>query len=160
MPNVFEPEWDFDIDQSPYVLKGSRVGAQSGSEKLGATLYEVAPGSRVSPLHTHLANEEMIIVVEGRPTLRGEHEARELGPGEVVSCLIGRRGAHRVENNTEEPVRVLIVSTMNGPDICEHLDSNKLLAVMWSPGEEFDAQRHFLAFRKGDAVDRLEGELE
>ena len=85
MPNIFNPEWEAELPG----LRGVRVGAAAGGEKLGATLYEVDPGGRVSPLHVHHANEEMLFVVSGRPTLRTGDGERELELGEVVAFPSG-----------------------------------------------------------------------
>jgi uncharacterized cupin superfamily protein len=159
MANIFEPEWTFEDNQSPWLLRGSRVGAQSGAERLGATVYEIAPDGLVSPLHVHHANEELIIVLSGGPTLRTPDGTRELQPGEVVACPAGRRGAHRVENNSEHAVRVLIVSTMVFPDIAEHLDSEKVL-VLTSPPDRAGSEDLLLAFRRDDAVPPRSGETE
>jgi uncharacterized cupin superfamily protein len=68
----------------------------------------------------------MIVVLAGRlslPTLDG---IRELGPGEVIACPVGRRGAHQLQNS-DEPVRALVISTMVYPEIAEQLDSDKIL---------------------------------
>jgi uncharacterized cupin superfamily protein len=131
------------------------VGAGAGGEKLGATLYEVDPGGRVSPLHIHHANEEMLFVIDGRPTLRTGDGERELEPGEVVSFPSGRRGVHQVLNRGDERARVLIVSTMHYPEVVEHPDSNKVVAISGRPDE---TAAMFLAFRKDDAVSVTEGE--
>ncbi len=50
------------------------MGARAVAEKLGASVYETAPGGRISPLHVHHGNEEMVVLA-GRPTLRGEHDS-------------------------------------------------------------------------------------
>ena len=113
MPNIESPEWEAELPG----LRGVRVGAAAGAEKLGATLYEVDPGGRVSPLHIHHANEEMLFVISGRPALRTPDGERELEPGEVVAFLSGRRGAHQFVNRGAEPARVLIVSTMVYPEV-------------------------------------------
>jgi uncharacterized cupin superfamily protein len=157
--NIFEPDWTFEgLDQAPWFGRGARVGAQSGAERLGATVYEVAPGGRISPLHVHHANEELIIVLSGGPTLRTPEGTRELEPGEVVACPPGRRGAHRVENASERPVRVLIVSTMVFPDVVEHLDSEKVL-VLTAPPDDAGTEDLLLAFRRDDAVPPATGEI-
>jgi uncharacterized cupin superfamily protein len=75
-------------------------------------LYEIDPGGHSSPFHVHHGNEELIVVLAGRPTLRTLDGSRELEPGEVVACLVGRRGAHQLQNHTDEPVRALVISTM------------------------------------------------
>jgi uncharacterized cupin superfamily protein len=150
MPNIESPEWEAELPG----LRGVRVGAAAGAEKLGATLYEVDPGGRVSPLHIHHANEELLFVIAGRPTLRTPDDERELEPGEVVSFLSGRRGAHQVVNRGDAPARVLIVSTKIYPEVVEHPDSHKIVA-MTAPLEETST---VLAFRRDDAVDVTEGE--
>jgi uncharacterized cupin superfamily protein len=109
----------------------------------------------VSPLHIHHANEEMLFVISGRPTLRTLDGERELDVGEVVSFLSGRRGAHQVLNRSGEPARVLIVSTMLYPEVAEHPDSQKIVAITGRPDETAAMVQ---AFRRGDAVPVTEGE--
>jgi len=114
--NVFTKEWDFAHGGA----SSAGVGARAGGELLGATVYELEPGARWADLHIHYANEEMIVVLEGAPTLHTLEGGRELEAGEVVACLRGRRGAHRLENHTGESARVLIVSTVLMPEIVEY----------------------------------------
>src|SRR5688572_8369604 len=109
MPNLFEPGWDAAQDEAPYTWRRARLGRQAGAERLGASLFEVPTGASMFPLHVHHANEELLVVVAGRPTLRTLEGERELEPGEVVAFPTGRRGAHRVDNRGSEPVRVLMV---------------------------------------------------
>jgi uncharacterized cupin superfamily protein len=155
VPNVFDPEW-VEREQAPFLGRAARVAAQAGAERLGATLYEIDPGSCGSPFHIHHGNEELIVVLQGRPTLRTLDGVRELEPGELVACPVGPRGAHQVRNDTEEPVRVLVVSTMVFPEVAEHPDSDKVLVLTALP--ETDG-RLFMAFPRNAEVDRLEGEL-
>src|SRR3989440_12222964 len=126
MANLFEPEWDAQQDRPPFTWRRARVGRQAGCEKLGASIFEVPPGATTFPLHVHHANEELIVVLAGRLTLRTLDSERRLAPGEGVGCPAGRRGAHRLDNREEEPVRVLIVSTMLAPELNEDPDSGKL----------------------------------
>ncbi|MGH2909853.1 MAG: cupin domain-containing protein [Solirubrobacteraceae bacterium] len=152
--NVFEPTWT-DRDDPGLAGRTARVGAQAGAERLGATVYEIAPGSAGSPLHAHHANEELIIVLDGQPVLRTEIGHRRLAAGEVVACPVGRPGAHQLINDSDEPLRVLVVSTMVYPEVVEMLDSDKILAQSAPPGV---ADRIALAFPRAAQVDRLAGE--
>jgi len=136
MPNVFEPDWDASRDEPPFRWRRARLGRQAGAERLGASLFELAPGAATFELHAHYANEELLVVVSGRPTLRTLDGERELETGEVVACPAGREGAHRLDNHTDEPARVLIVSTMNAPDINEFPDTGELWARNYAPGVE------------------------
>src|SRR5262249_49414919 len=119
------------------------------------TIYEIDPGQNASPFHLHHANEEMIIVLSGRPTLRTLGASRVLEPGEVVACPTGRAGAHQLQNETDTPVRALVVSTMIYPEVAEMLVSDKVLVITHPPGT---SDRLFGAFPRSAIVDRLAGE--
>lgn len=143
-PNVLEPSWETEVP-APFDFKALRVAHHAGSQELGATLYEVAPGGAVSPLHTHLAHEELVIALTGQVSFRTPDGERVLEPGEVVACLSGREGAHQLLNRGEKPARVLVVSTMEFPEVVEHLDSDK---VVFAAARESERE----AYRRSDAV--------
>jgi uncharacterized cupin superfamily protein len=136
MANVHEPDWDASQDKPPFSWRRSRLGRQAGAQKLGASLFELAPGCATFPLHVHHANEEMIIVLSGRPTLRSLDSKEQLESGDVVACPSGGRGAHRLDNDTPETVQVLIVSTMLAPDINEFPETGEAWARSYAPGTD------------------------
>jgi uncharacterized cupin superfamily protein len=136
MANLFEPAWDAERDEPPFVWRRARIGRQVGARSLGASLFELPPGATMFPLHVHYANEELLVVLAGRPTLETLDGRRELPPGEVVSFLTGRAGAHRVSNETGEPVRVLMVSTMLAPEITEFPERGRLWMRDYVPGTD------------------------
>ena len=51
-------------------MRETSVRERIGAELIGGTLYELEPGDRLWPYHTHHANEEWLIVFRGAPTLR------------------------------------------------------------------------------------------
>lgn len=121
-------------------------------------MFELPSGTSSFPLHIHHANEELIIVLSGCPTLRtldGEHQ---LAPGEVVACPVGRSGAHRLDNRAGEPARVVIVSTMVAPELNEYPDTGKVWARTYPPGEELSAEDVELIASPEQQLDYLEGE--
>jgi uncharacterized cupin superfamily protein len=136
MANVYEPTWDAERDDPPYRWRRSRIGRQAGARQLGASLFELEPGAATFPLHIHYANEELLVVVAGRPTLSTLSGSRELAPGEVVACPAGRQGAHLLRNDTGEPARVLIVSTMHAPDINEFPETGEYWVRDYVPGTD------------------------
>ena len=158
MTNVFEPHWDAEQDRPPFTWRRARIGRQAGSEQLGASLFELPPGASSFPLHVHRANEELVVVLAGRPTLRGIDGERELEPGEVVACPTGPKGAHRLDNRAEEPARVLIVSTMLAPEVNEYPDSGKVWARTYPPGAEASDDEVEVIVRRGENLDYLDGE--
>lgn len=156
MPNLHRPEWVERTD-APLRSRSARIGALAGAERLGATLYEIDPGQNGSPFHLHHANEEVILVLAGRPTLRTLDGSHPLEPGDVVACPVGRAGAHQLQNQTDSPVRALVISTMVYPELAEMLDSEKILAISAPPDTE---GRFFGAFPRSAEVDRLDGEID
>ena len=129
-PNVITPEWE---PGAPPGMKRARVAAAAGATELGATVYELEPGAAVSPYHVHYGNEELLIVLSGRAVVRTPDGKRELEPGAVVAFPRGPDGAHRVHAG-DEPVRVLLVSTMNHPEIADYPDTGTTLAIT-GPGQ-------------------------
>jgi uncharacterized cupin superfamily protein len=121
-------EWDAELP-APSSLRARRVGAHAGAKRLGATLYEIDPGGAISPYHVHHANEELLFVVAGSPSVRTPDGVQSLGPGDTLSFPAGPDGAHRVFNASEEPVQVLLVSTMVFPEVAEHVTTGITLAM-------------------------------
>jgi uncharacterized cupin superfamily protein len=158
MANLFDPEWDSEQARPGFSYRRAKLGAQAGAERFGASLYELEPGETSFPYHWHGGNEELLIIVAGRPHLRTEEGWRELAEGEVVSFPRGPRGAHQVSNRSDEPVRVLVISEMNAPDVVAQPDSGKLLAATRPPGGVSAEGDVFGTWRRADEVDYWEGE--
>jgi uncharacterized cupin superfamily protein len=129
MSNAFEPEWQGERGGNPV----AKVAAAAGSQRLGASIVELAPGTLSSPYHFHQANEELLIVLSGTAELRTPDGLRELQRGEVVSFPSGPEGAHRLRNTSSEPCRLLFLSEMNFPDIVSYPDTGTTLVVT-APG--------------------------
>ena len=89
-------------------------------------MYELEPGDRLWPYHTHHANEEWMIVLRGRPTLRTPEGEQELQRGRRRLLPTRQGRAHQVRNGPDEPIRVLMLSTLLAPDIVEYADSDKV----------------------------------
>ena len=155
MTNIEEPLFDEAREEPGFRARRARLGRQAGSERLGASLWELAPGEAAYPYHYHLAEEELLIVLEGEPSLRTPTGWRQLQHGEVVGFLRGEDGSHQIVNRTEETVRFLAISTSGEPDLVMYPDSGKLGAFQRLP--EGDGLRAM--FRLADAVDYHDGEI-
>ena len=124
--NLNGDEWDRTEDRPGWRSKDAWVGAHVDAELIGGSMYELEPGDRLWPYHTHHANEEWIVVLRGRPTLRTPEGEQTLEEGDVVCFPRGEEGAHQVSNPTDAPIRVLMLSSRIAPDIVEYLDSGKI----------------------------------
>jgi uncharacterized cupin superfamily protein len=128
-PNLFRGTPDF--EHEGVTMRG--VAKAAGAELLGATAYELAPGARWADLHYHHANEELLLVLEGTPTLHTLEGSRELEPGDVVAFRRGRRGAHRLSNESSAPTRFVLVSTMTMPEVVEYPESERVFVMSEPP---------------------------
>ena len=87
------------------------------TDMLGASLIELLPGTPGGPLHLHYGVEEMFFVLAGTPTVRTPQGEERLAPGDVVYFPEGPDGLHDLSNPTDEPARVLGISTKRFPDV-------------------------------------------
>ena len=154
MPNLNDPEFDEPREQAGFLARRARLGRQAGAERLGLSLWEVDPGEAAYPYHAHLTEEEIVVLLEGRPSLRTPNGWRELEPGEIVAFMPGEDGAHQIVNRSDEVVRFLAISTSGIPDVVLQPDSGKIGAFERRP--DGGGMRKW--FRSEDAVDYYEGE--
>jgi len=118
------------------------------------SLWLLPPGEAAYPYHHHLAEEELVLVLDGAPSLRTATGWRELREGEVVAFVRGERGAHQLVNRTTKNVRFLAFSTNGEPDIVIYPDSGKLGAYERLP----DGGGLRAMFRLRETVDYHDGE--
>jgi uncharacterized cupin superfamily protein len=154
VPNINDPLFDEPRDHPGFRCSRARLGRHAGCERLGMSLWELPAGEAAYPYHHHLAEEELLVVLDGRPSLRTPDGWRELAEGEVVAFPRGERGAHQLANRTTLTVRFLAISTNGEPDIVIYPDSGKLGAAERSP--QGDGLQ--MMFRMADVVDYHDGE--
>lgn len=102
------------------------LGAALGAQDTGTTLYELPPGQAVSPYHYEYTEEEWVLVLEGRPTLRTPEGTEQLAPLDVAFFPKGPEGAHLIRNDTDETVRVLMWANVVAPGAVAYPDSDKV----------------------------------
>lgn len=154
MTSIFEPDFDETRERPGFTCRRARVGSQAGTERLGASVWELPPGQAAYAYHFHRVQEELLFVLCGRPSLRTPEGWRDLAPGEAVAFPVGERGAHQLANRSEQPARLLVVSSGGVPEILVHPDSGKVGVY-----EELrDGGERLAFYRRADAVDYYDGE--
>jgi uncharacterized cupin superfamily protein len=111
--NLFSGAWDGDDDAGTR----QRVFWRPDDARMGATLYDLAPGTPERRMHMHYGAEEMFFVLGGRPLFRNQYGEEQLEPGDFVSCPEGRAGLHAFSNPGDEPARLLAISAGGFPDV-------------------------------------------
>ena len=129
-------------------LRRARLGEQAGAQHLGLTVYEFAPGQGMH-FHYHLQREELLIVLDGTLSVRDTDGWRDVPVGEVIAFPRGERGAHGYENRSRAPVRLLMISEQNAPNVTVYPDSNEVGIFDVAPPNE---RRFGAVFNLADAV--------
>lgn len=149
MPNIYRPGFEEGERPPGFRSRRARIGYELGSELIGCSLWELPSGEAAYPYHFHYADEEIVFVIRGRPTLRTPEGHRELEEGEAVRFPLGEDGAHQILNRSDETAVFLAISSHGRPDVVVYPDSNKL-----GLGERLPHGGGLRAFfRREDAVD-------
>ena len=96
---------------------------------LGATVWELAPGSDGIDYHFHHGTEELLIVLRGAPLMRSFDGEWSLAEGEVLHFVPGVSGGHKISNPSAEPVRYVVIGSHVSPDIVEYPYAGSFLAL-------------------------------
>jgi uncharacterized cupin superfamily protein len=150
--NIADPSFRYDSDDPEGFRAGLfRFGTQLGAKDTGTSVYELPPGQSICPYHYEYGEEEWALVLQGRPSLRTPDGTEQLEPFDVVFFPMGPAGAHQIRNDTDEPARVLMWSTVVVPTATAYPDSDKV--GIWTGVKEEDV----MVVRSGK-VDYYHGE--
>ncbi len=128
-----------------------RLGRLVGAESTGMSVYELPPGQAIGPYHYENPDEEWLLVLLGRPTLRHPEGEDELELWDVVFFPPGPAGAHMVRNDTESTCRVLMFSNVSNVAASVYPDSDKI--AIWTGNDADD-----LIVRRSSGVGYWDGE--
>ena len=150
--NISAPEFTFD-DSDPEGFRSGlfRPGKSFGAKDTGASVYELPPGQSVCPYHYEYGEEEWALVLAGSPSVRTPEGTERLEPLDMAFFPMGPEGAHQILNETNEPVRVVMWSTVVTPTATAYPDSAKV--AIWTGDKAED-----LIVRRSSGVDYFDGE--
>jgi uncharacterized cupin superfamily protein len=150
--SLTDPQLQFDAEDPEGFRAGMfRPGPELGAVETGASLYEIPPGEAVCPYHYEYGEEEWVLALSGRPSVRTPEGTAQLEPLDLVFFPKGPEGAHQVRNDSDEPARVVMWSTIVIPTATAYPDSDKV--GVWTG----DKAENLMA-RRSSAVDYFDGE--
>jgi uncharacterized cupin superfamily protein len=153
--NVFDAAVSYDpSDPEPYRAGSARFGPAIGARRMGATVYELPPGQALCPYH-YESEEEWLLVLQGRLTVRHPEGEDVLGPGDMTAFPVGPAGAHKTTNDGTETVRLVMLATSDPVGYCVYPDSDKI--AYW--GDSSDERDRFVRVRRQTRLDYYDGEL-
>jgi uncharacterized cupin superfamily protein len=91
--NIAEPSFRYDPDDPEGFRAGMyRFGGDLGAKQTGTSVYELPPGQAVCPYHYEYGEEEWVLVLDGRPSVRTPDGVEQLEPFDVVFFPMGPAG--------------------------------------------------------------------
>ncbi len=94
----------------------TRLGDAVGLTQIGVGEVELAPGSATGLLHYHVAEDELIYVLEGEVVLVEEDGVEEvLRAGDAAGWPANRKIGHTIENRSNAPARLLEIGPRTAP---------------------------------------------
>ena len=153
--NLDDVAFDDVEENGRYTSSRGTISDLIGARQLGYNLTVLPPGKVQCPFHSHHAEEEMFLILEGTGELRFGTQRYPLRAGDVVACPTGgAEVAHQIVNTGEVTMRYLAVSTVAEVEACEYPDSGKISVVAGPRGDRH--ARHM--FRVEADVDYYDGE--
>jgi uncharacterized cupin superfamily protein len=150
--NIADPTFRYDADEPDGFRSGMfRFGRDLGAVETGMSVYELPPGQAVCPYHYEYGEEEWVLALEGRPSVRTPEGTEQLEPFDVVFFPKGPDGAHQVRNDADSPARVVMWSTVVYPSATAYPDSDKV--AVWTGDRAED-----LIVERASRVDYFHGE--
>ena len=93
--NIADPAFTYDPGDPEGFRAGMlRFGPQVGAKRTGTSVYELPAGQAICPYHYEYGEEEWLLVLSGRPTLRTPDGSEQLEPWDSVHFPEGPTGAH------------------------------------------------------------------
>jgi uncharacterized cupin superfamily protein len=125
--NLDDVEFTDIEDNGLYTSRRAQFSAGIGARKLGYNLTELPPGKSQCPFHSHRAEEEMFLILEGVGELRFGDQTYPIRRHDVIACPTGGpEVAHQIINTGNTTMRYLALSNQSDVEICEYPDSGKV----------------------------------
>ncbi len=122
-------------DNGRYTSRRAQFSAGIGARKLGYNLTVLPPGKTQCPLHSHRAEEEMFLILDGEGELRFGDQRYRIRKHDVIACPTGGpEVAHQITNTGPTDLRYLALSNNEAVEVCEYPDSNKVGVFASEPG--------------------------
>lgn len=150
---LFEPfstsavPWEEYSHGERFGVRFQQLGEFGGGTHIGVGIEVLEPGRQAYPAHYHMLEEEHLLILEGKATLRLGARSYALAAGDYACFPAGQKAGHALLNEGTEPCRYLIIGERNPHDVIFHTDSGRVNVRLAGEG-----------YRKASTMDYWEGE--
>jgi uncharacterized cupin superfamily protein len=110
------------------------LGDLFGLTNFGVNLTRLTPGGMSALRHAHSRQDELVYILQGRPTLITDAGENILAPGMCAGFKAGSSDAHYLVNRTESGVVFLEVGDRSADDTVAYPDDD-IQAVLGADGQ-------------------------
>jgi uncharacterized cupin superfamily protein len=110
------------------------LGDLFGLTNFGVNLTRLTPGGMSALRHAHSRQDELVYILQGRPTLITDAGENILAPGMCAGFKAGSSDAHYLVNRTESDVVFLEVGDRSADDTVAYPDDD-IQAVLGADGQ-------------------------
>ena len=137
---VFEP---FPISKVPWeeASRGERFGMRfqhlssfGGGTQISVSMEILPPGKQANQAHYHLLEEEHVLVLEGRMTVRLGEASHEVEAGHYVCFPAGQKLGHALINHSDAPCRYLVFGNPQPHDVAVYTESGRISVKLMGEG--------------------------
>ena len=100
------------------------LGDLFGLTNFGVNLTRLLPGASSALRHAHSQQDELVYILQGRPTLHTDEGLTELGPGMCAGFRAGSGNAHRLVNHSQEDALYLEIGDRTPGDSASYPDDD------------------------------------
>ncbi|NVO17607.1 MAG: cupin domain-containing protein [Rhodoplanes sp.] len=101
-----------------------RIGRAAGLGQFGVNICRLAPGAASSQRHWHLAEDELVFVLEGEVVLCEDDGETVLRPGDAAAWKAGAENGHCLVNRSDRDAVFLEVGSRAGADSVRYPDAD------------------------------------
>jgi len=100
------------------------LGDLFGLTNFGVNLTRLLPGATSALRHAHSKQDELVYILQGRPTLHTDEGRTELSPGMCAGFKAGSGNAHHLVNHSQEDVLYLEIGDRTPGDSASYPDDD------------------------------------
>jgi len=114
------------------------IGDAGGLTQFGAHIITLPPNSWSSQRHWHSAEDELVMILDGHPTLIDDSGETPLKPGDITAHPAGNGNGHHMKNESDKDVRFLVIGTKHPEkDHVHYPDINLVLPANGTAEREY-----------------------
>jgi uncharacterized cupin superfamily protein len=98
------------------------LGNVFGLKQFGANITTLEPDAWSSHRHAHAEEDELLVALEGEMVIVDNHGRHSFRSGMVAGFKAGDGNAHKVINETDKPVKFLVIGTRSATETVHYPD--------------------------------------